>query len=97
MEQPSLLAPQTAEQGQDPWPQAAKVRFEWLTLGIRTSASGRLRPVIHPECRHSPQRLLSASTSVPVRPRGVGQLGGETRSKPVGHVPRSNDSPDQRE
>jgi hypothetical protein len=40
MEQPGLLAPQAAEQGQDPWPQVAKVRFEWLTLGIRTSDSG---------------------------------------------------------
>ena len=36
---------------------------------IATSVPGRLQPVIHPACRHSPQRLLSASASVPVRPK----------------------------
>jgi len=38
---------------------------------IATSVPGRLQPVIHPACRHSPQRLLSASASVPVRPEAA--------------------------
>ena len=29
---------------------------------------GRLRPLVHPECRRSPQRLLSANASISVRP-----------------------------
>src|SRR5512139_2206637 len=31
---------------------------------IQVTAKSRLQPVVHPECRHSPQRLPSASASV---------------------------------